>query len=119
VAGGWLAGTNAARLALGLAPLTLPPTTMAGALLRFITEAPASAGRKGGFQPMPPNFGLLPELPVRIREKRLRYGAYRDRSLADLESSRRERGGPPAGAEHPRDLAACAAGASGGPASAG
>ena len=30
-AGGWLAGTNAARLALGLEPLTLPPTTMMGA----------------------------------------------------------------------------------------
>jgi methylenetetrahydrofolate--tRNA-(uracil-5-)-methyltransferase len=33
---------------------------------------------------MPPNFGLLPELPERIRAKRERYGAYRDRSLADL-----------------------------------
>ena len=28
VAGGWLAGTNAARLASGLQPLDLPPTTM-------------------------------------------------------------------------------------------
>jgi methylenetetrahydrofolate--tRNA-(uracil-5-)-methyltransferase len=83
VAGGWLAGTNAARLALGLAPLTLPSTTMAGALLHFISEA---VGHKGGFQPMPPNFGLLPELPERIREKRLRYGAYRDRALGDLEA---------------------------------
>jgi methylenetetrahydrofolate--tRNA-(uracil-5-)-methyltransferase len=34
---------------------------------------------------MPPNFGLLPELPERIRDKRRRYGAYRDRALADLE----------------------------------
>jgi methylenetetrahydrofolate--tRNA-(uracil-5-)-methyltransferase len=34
---------------------------------------------------MPPNFGLLPELPERIRDKRARYGAYRDRALADLE----------------------------------
>jgi methylenetetrahydrofolate--tRNA-(uracil-5-)-methyltransferase len=33
---------------------------------------------------MPPNFGLLPELPERIRDKRARYGAYRDRALADL-----------------------------------
>ena len=79
VAGGWLAGTNAARLVLGLAPLSLPPTTMAGALLHFIATAPSDR-----FQPMPPNFGLLPELPVRIREKRSRYGAYRDRALADL-----------------------------------
>ena len=35
-----------------------------------------------------PNFGLLPELPERIRDKRARYGAYRDRALADLEPIR-------------------------------
>ncbi len=79
VAGGWLAGTNAARLARGDAPIDLPATTMAGALTHFISEAPS-----GKFQPMPPNFGLLPELPERIRDKRRRYGAYRDRALADL-----------------------------------
>jgi methylenetetrahydrofolate--tRNA-(uracil-5-)-methyltransferase len=85
VAGGWLAGTNAARLAQGLEPITLPRTTMIGALSHFIAEAPCGGtGRHGGFQPMPPNFGLLPELPQRIRAKRERYGAYRDRALTDL-----------------------------------
>ena len=79
VAGGWLAGTNAARLANGQEPISLPATSMIGALTHFIAEAPS-----GKFQPMPPNFGLLPELPVRIPGKRERYGAYRDRSLADL-----------------------------------
>jgi methylenetetrahydrofolate--tRNA-(uracil-5-)-methyltransferase len=83
VAGGWLAGTNAARLAKGLAPISLPATTMIGALTHFIAEAPSKA-----FQPMPPNFGLLPDLPERIRDKRSRYGAYRDRALADLEPYR-------------------------------
>jgi methylenetetrahydrofolate--tRNA-(uracil-5-)-methyltransferase len=86
VAGGWLAGTNAARLALGKPLLTLPPTTMAGALMHFISNPPLgdAAAAKGRFQPMPPNFGLLPELSCRIRDKRQRYGAYRDRALADL-----------------------------------
>ena len=79
VAGGWLAGTNAARLAKGEAPINLPATSMMGALTHFIAEAPSSK-----FQPMPPNFGLLPELTERIRDKRRRYGAYRDRALADL-----------------------------------
>ena len=79
VAGGWLAGTNAARLVQGKEPINLPATTMAGALTHFISEAPS-----GKFQPMPPNFGLLPELPERIRDKRSRYGAYRDRALSDL-----------------------------------
>jgi methylenetetrahydrofolate--tRNA-(uracil-5-)-methyltransferase len=58
---------------------------MIGALTHFIAEAPCGGkGKRGGFQPMPPNFGLLPELPTRIQGKRERYGAYRDRALADL-----------------------------------
>ncbi|HIK19037.1 MAG TPA: FADH(2)-oxidizing methylenetetrahydrofolate--tRNA-(uracil(54)-C(5))-methyltransferase TrmFO [Leptolyngbyaceae cyanobacterium M33_DOE_097] len=80
-AGGWLAGTNAARLALGKAPLTLPVTTMMGALFDFISSASPKH-----FQPMPPNFGILPELPQRIRNKQERYGKYRDRALADLQT---------------------------------
>ena len=83
VAGGWLAGTNAARLARGQTPIDLPLTTMSGALTHFVSEAPTAK-----FQPMPPNFGLLPDLPERIRDKRARYGAYRDRALADLERIR-------------------------------
>ncbi len=80
-AGGWLAGTNAVRIALGKEPLTLPTTTMMGALFEFISSASPKH-----FQPMPPNFGILPELPVRIRNKQERYGAYRDRAFADLAS---------------------------------
>ena len=79
-AGGWLAGTNAARLVLGLEPVTLPPTTMMGALFEFISSASPKH-----FQPMPPNFGILPTLPMRIKSKQERYGAYRDRSLTDLD----------------------------------
>ena len=85
-AGGWLAGTNAARLALGLEPLTLPPTTMMGALFEFISSASPKH-----FQPMPPNFGILPELSERIKNKQQRYGVYRDRALADLATWHAER----------------------------
>ncbi|XGB41177.1 MAG: FADH(2)-oxidizing methylenetetrahydrofolate--tRNA-(uracil(54)-C(5))-methyltransferase TrmFO [Nodosilinea sp. LVE1205-7] len=81
VAGGWLAGTNAARLALGRVPLSLPPTTMMGALFHFISSSEAKH-----FQPMPPNFGIFPPLSEKIRNKRERYGEYRDRSLRDLQS---------------------------------
>jgi methylenetetrahydrofolate--tRNA-(uracil-5-)-methyltransferase len=35
---------------------------------------------------MPPNFGIFPELGVKIKNKQERYGRYRDRSLADLAS---------------------------------
>ena len=80
-AGGWLAGTNAARLVLGLAPLALPETTMMGSLFAFISSASPKH-----FQPMPPNFGILPELGQKIRSKPERHGQYRDRALADLET---------------------------------
>jgi methylenetetrahydrofolate--tRNA-(uracil-5-)-methyltransferase len=78
-AGGWLAGTNAARLALGTQVLTLPNTTMMGALFEFISSASPKH-----FQPMPPNFGILPELNEKIKNKQERYGRYRDRALANL-----------------------------------
>lgn len=79
-AGGWLAGTNAARLVLGLEPIMLPATTMMGALIEFISSASPKH-----FQPMPPNFGILPPLSARIKNKQERYGMYRDRALADLD----------------------------------
>ena len=84
-AGGWLAGTNAARVALGQDTLTLPKTTMIGALLDFISSASPKH-----FQPMPPNFGIIPPLETRIRGKRERYGKYRDRSLEDLQQWQQE-----------------------------
>ncbi|TAE59763.1 MAG: FADH(2)-oxidizing methylenetetrahydrofolate--tRNA-(uracil(54)-C(5))-methyltransferase TrmFO [Nostocales cyanobacterium] len=80
-AGGWLAGTNAARVALGKEPLILPNTTMMGALFEFISSAAPKH-----FQPMPPNFGIVPDLGVKIKSKPEKYGRYRDRSLADLAS---------------------------------
>jgi methylenetetrahydrofolate--tRNA-(uracil-5-)-methyltransferase len=78
-AGGWLAGTNAARLVLGQEPLELPGTTMMGALFSFISSAEPKH-----FQPMPPNFGILPPLATKVRSKAERYGQYRDRSFSDL-----------------------------------
>jgi methylenetetrahydrofolate--tRNA-(uracil-5-)-methyltransferase len=87
VAGGWLAGTNAARLALGLPPVTLPVETMAGALVEYVSAAEAKT-----FQPMPPNFALLPEIAPKIRAKQQRYWAYRDRALAAVERFGHEAG---------------------------
>jgi len=50
-----------------------------GSLFDFISSASPKH-----FQPMPPNFGILPALPQKIRNKQERYGVYRDRALADL-----------------------------------
>ncbi|BAQ60443.1 tRNA:m(5)U-54 MTase gid [Geminocystis sp. NIES-3708] len=78
-AGGWLAGTNAARIAHNKSPLTLPNVTMMGALFEFISTADAKH-----FQPMPPNFGIIPSFPDKIRNKRERYQAYAQRSFGAI-----------------------------------
>lgn len=85
IATGLLAGVNAARLLRGEPLLTLPTTTMLGALCHYITHAdPAD------FQPMKANFGILPPLDTPgkgRRNKRQRAQAYAERALQDLESA--------------------------------
>ncbi len=84
VAGGWLAGINAARLVKGKKPISLPDTTMIGALTNFVSDKKNLKNEKTNFQPMPANFGLFPKLKDVIKNKRSRYAAYRDRSLKEL-----------------------------------
>ncbi|MHC1784560.1 MAG: methylenetetrahydrofolate--tRNA-(uracil(54)-C(5))-methyltransferase (FADH(2)-oxidizing) TrmFO [Anaerolineaceae bacterium] len=79
IATGLLAGLNAARLLAGKNPVTLPPTTILGALCEYIATAPMDE-----FQPMKANFGILPRLPVREKRKLLRTELYAKRALADL-----------------------------------
>ena len=59
----------------------MPINTMMGSLFDFITSAEPKH-----FQPMAPNFGILPELPTKVRSKPDRNGQYRDRSFSDLET---------------------------------
>lgn len=76
---GLIAGINAYRYWHGQEPVAPPPTTMIGALLKFITGA-----RDGHFQPINANFGLLPTLEANIKDKRKRYQAYAERALHDM-----------------------------------
>ncbi len=78
---GLLAGINALRLARGEPLITLPQTTMLGALCHYITHA-----NPKHFQPMKANFGILPPLAQPPRDKRLRGAAYAERALRDLHS---------------------------------
>jgi methylenetetrahydrofolate--tRNA-(uracil-5-)-methyltransferase len=80
---GLLAGINAARLYCDEEVLTLPRTTMLGALCHYVTHA-----HESDFQPMKANFGLLPPVEHQgkpIRNKRERAKAYAARALSDLE----------------------------------
>ena len=77
--GGLLAGVNASRLLAGEPLLELPPTTMSGALIHYVTHA-----EPRHFQPMKANLGLLPPLEERVRGKRERAAAYARRAMEDL-----------------------------------
>jgi methylenetetrahydrofolate--tRNA-(uracil-5-)-methyltransferase len=76
---GLLAGRNLARLLDGQEPTIPPPTTMLGALYRYLREADPRH-----FQPMNANFGLLDPLPKDIRDKRRKRELFAERALADL-----------------------------------
>ncbi len=88
IATGLLAGCNAARLLRGEPLLTLPPTTMLGALMHYITHADLK-----DFQPMKANFGLLPPLETANRlGKRERGAAYAERAHHALQAYLSEMG---------------------------
>ena len=78
---GILAGINAARFASGEEPLVLPPETMLGALISYITDESVD-----NFQPMGANMGILPPLEKKIRHKDERYAALAQRAIAGLEA---------------------------------
>lgn len=78
---GLLAGINLARLLSGEAAVIPPPTTMLGALYRYMREADPKH-----FQPMNANFGLLDELPQQIRDKKRKRELFAERALADMHS---------------------------------
>lgn len=84
-ASGLMAGINAARLAKGEAPIIMPQETTIGSMAYYITHAEGKH-----FQPMNANFGLLPELPERIRDKKSRYEALANRALAALEKAKEQ-----------------------------
>ena len=85
-AGGLLAGINASLLAISKKPVTFPDESMIGSLVNFISNRNQilSNQKNNKFQPMPASFGLVPELSKRIKDKRVRYKAYRERSLETL-----------------------------------
>jgi methylenetetrahydrofolate--tRNA-(uracil-5-)-methyltransferase len=83
IATGLLAGLNAALFFKNEPLLTLPKTTMLGALCHYVTHADLK-----DFQPMKANFGILPALENANRlGKRERAKAYADRAMMDLDSA--------------------------------
>jgi methylenetetrahydrofolate--tRNA-(uracil-5-)-methyltransferase len=94
-ASGLLAGIGASFRARGREPLALPEDTALGALGRYIARSDPK-----GYQPTNIAFGLLPDLPARIRDKGRKRLAMAHRALESLERFRRGLGadGGPAAA---------------------
>ncbi|MCG4308276.1 FADH(2)-oxidizing methylenetetrahydrofolate--tRNA-(uracil(54)-C(5))-methyltransferase TrmFO, partial [Enterococcus lactis] len=84
-ASGLLAGINAARLAKEMEPVEFPQETAIGSMAYYITHAEGKH-----FQPMNANYGLFPELPERIRDKKARYEAIAQRALKANETIKKE-----------------------------
>ncbi|HEV8237656.1 MAG TPA: FAD-dependent oxidoreductase, partial [Gemmatimonadaceae bacterium] len=76
---GLLAGINLSRMLHGEPPVIPPPTTMLGALYRYLREA-----EPAHFQPMNANFGLVDDLPARVKDKRLKREQIAARALDDM-----------------------------------
>lgn len=85
---GLLAGINLARLLSGAAPLVPPPTTMLGALCRYLREADPAH-----FQPMNANLGLLEPLADPPRDKARRRERLVQRALVDIDTFARDLAG--------------------------
>jgi methylenetetrahydrofolate--tRNA-(uracil-5-)-methyltransferase len=80
---GQLAGINLSRMLRGEEPVVPPPTTMMGALYRYLREADPKH-----FQPMNANFGLLDDLegvPAKVlKDKTRKRELFAERGLSSM-----------------------------------
>jgi methylenetetrahydrofolate--tRNA-(uracil-5-)-methyltransferase len=75
---GFVAGINAARLALGKEKIAFPEQTEIGALAKYVSVG----GVSSVFQPMNANFGIIAPLDKKVKGgKKFRNEAYAVRSL--------------------------------------
>ena len=75
-----VAALNAVAKFKGEEKIVFSNNTVMGALARYIST------ENSKFQPMNANFGILPELDVKIKDKKLRYEKMAERSLDNLKN---------------------------------
>ncbi|MDQ0270240.1 FADH(2)-oxidizing methylenetetrahydrofolate--tRNA-(uracil(54)-C(5))-methyltransferase TrmFO [Cytobacillus purgationiresistens] len=80
-ASGLIAGINAARLVNGQELLEFPHETAIGSMARYISSA-----NPKNFQPMNANFGLFPDLPLKIKGKKERSEKHAERALKTIQN---------------------------------
>ncbi len=82
VATGLVAAINLSRKLNGLSEWVLPIDTMLGALCHYVTHSEPKH-----FQPMKANFGIIPPLAEKVKDKRKRKELYATRALESMANS--------------------------------
>ena len=78
ISSGMLASLNACQKYKNGDKIVFPETTIIGALAKYIST------ENDKFQPMNANFGIVPPLGEKIKDKKIKYGKLADRALVDL-----------------------------------
>ncbi len=81
ISSGFIAGINAVNKLLNKEKIIMPNETVIGALAEYISI------ENEKFQPMNANFGILPSLEEKIKDKKLRYEKFAERSLKNIKTS--------------------------------
>ena len=78
ISSGMVSALNAVAQIKNESRIEFSNLTMIGALAKYISTA------NDKFQPMNANFGIIPELPKRIKDKKIKYGMMADRAIENL-----------------------------------
>lgn len=78
ISSGMVSALNAVSQIKNESKIEFSNLTMIGALAKYISTA------NDKFQPMNANFGIIPELPKRIKDKKIKYGMLADRAIENL-----------------------------------
>ena len=82
ISSGMVAALNACRKYKNETQIEFPKDTMIGALAKYISTENIR------FQPMNANFGIVPELDKKIKDKKLKYEKLADRAIASLKNKK-------------------------------
>ena len=80
IASGMVVGLNIVNKIKNEEQIIFPETTMIGALSKYISTP------NDKFQPMNANFGILPQLNERIKDKKIKYEKLADKALENLKN---------------------------------
>ena len=80
IASGLVVGQNIVNKLLNKDKIVFSPKTVIGALSKYIST------ENNNFQPMNANFGILPELEIRIKDKIERYTKLAEKSLEEIKN---------------------------------